>query len=432
MGRCLASIVTIGSVCVVGTSSVFSTPAPLERSISTSRQFIVYGTTTPLRGAIADLAEETKAAALNVLQQRDAWKIPVILSLQFPQANVPELSGNSLRFSQTGSGLKIQLDLTITRDFDVLVIRRQLLRALLLEMIYRDNQDVPAGTLYVEPPDWLVEGMLAADPLQNVSGLIGAVSALANDGRVMPVEQFLQQKFGLIDSAGQRLYRGYSLAFLSLLVNEPNGPYRLTNYVMTLSKSSSDPIADLQSQFPVLSRAAELQTLWRTTVSDLAFRHYQLFTIAQTESQLNQLVGRGDDKPEKSGVDLSRFIRKKLSAEEVAQLRGLKEKLMLLAMQANPILRPLVGGYEQAVDRLLAHKIKDVPGRLSALAAKREQLRTRTSDIDDYMNWFEATKSGVTSGAFTGYLRAAASSSEPPARRRDPLSVYLDALEEQF
>ena len=167
-------------------------------------------------------------------------------------------------------------------------------------------------------------------------------------------------------------------------------------------------------------------------MSDLAFRHYQLFTIAQTESQLNQLVGRGDDKPEKSGVDLSRFIRKKLSAEEVAQLRGLKEKLMLLAMQANPILRPLVGGYEQAVDRLLAHKIKDVPGRLTALAAKREQLRTRTSDIDDYMNWFEATKSGVTSGAFTGYLRAAASSSEPPARRRDPLSVYLDALEEQF
>jgi len=429
LGRHLAVFFGIGVFCILGTNA--ATP-PLERSVSTSRQFIVYGTTTPLRGAVADLAEETKAAALNVLQQRDAWKIPILLNLQFPQANVPELVGNSLRFSQTGSGLKIQLDLTITRDFDVLAIRRELLRAVLLEMIYRDNQDVPAGSFYVEPPDWLIEGMLAADPLQNVSGLIGAVSALANDDRVLPLEQFLQQKFGLLDSAGQRLYRGYSLAFLSLLMNEPNGAYRLTNYVKTLSKASSDPIADLQSQFPVLSRGTELQALWKTTLSSLAFRHYQLFSIAQTETQLNQLIGRGNDKRETSGVDLNRFVRKKLSAEEITQLRALKEKLMLLGIQANPILRPLVGGYEQVVDRLLAHKIKDVPARLTALAGKREQLRTRTSDIDDYMNWFEATKSGATSGAFTGYLRAAASSSEPPARRRDPLSVYLDALEAQF
>jgi len=423
-------ILSVGFLLLVANDRLSS--APVERSISSSRQFIVYGTTTPLRGAVADLAEQTKAAALNVLQRRDSWKIPILLNLQFPQANVPELAGNSLRFSQTGSGLKIQLDLTITRDFEILPIRRQLLRALLLEMIYRDNQDVPAGSFYVEPPDWLLEGLLAADPLQDVTGIIGSVSALASDGRIMPIEQFLQQKFGLLDSAGQRLYRGYALAFLSLLVNEPNGAYRLTNYVTTLSRASSDPIADLQSQFPVLSRGAELETLWETSVSGLALRHYQLFTITQTATQLDQLIQRGNDKPEKSGVDLARFVRKKLSNEEVTQLRALKEKLMLLAMQANPILRPLVAGYEQVIDRLLAHKIKEVPTRLAALAGKREHLRTQTSDIDDYMNWFEATKSGVTSGSFTGYLRAAASSNEPPTRRRDPLSVYLDSLEAQF
>jgi hypothetical protein len=48
------------------------------------------------------------------------------------------------------------------------------------------------------------------------------------------------------------------------------------------------------------------------------------------------------------------------------------------------------------------------------------------------MNWFEATQSRGSSGAFTDYLKAAALASEPEQRRRDPISVYLDVLETQF
>ena len=85
--------------------------APLERSVSTSRQFIVYGTTSLLRGAVSDLAEQTKANLLRMLQQRDQWKTPIVINLQFPQANVPEISPAALYFSQTGAGLKLQFDL---------------------------------------------------------------------------------------------------------------------------------------------------------------------------------------------------------------------------------------------------------------------------------------------------------------------------------
>jgi hypothetical protein len=70
--------------------------------------------------------------------------------------------------------------------------------------------------------------------------------------------------------------------------------------------------------------------------------------------------------------------------------------------------------------------------QLARAEAGRKELRTRAGDIDDYMNWFEVTKSGEDSGAFTGYLRAAARAHAPQPRRRDPLSVYLDSLEAQF
>jgi hypothetical protein len=70
--------------------------------------------------------------------------------------------------------------------------------------------------------------------------------------------------------------------------------------------------------------------------------------------------------------------------------------------------------------------------RLSLLEATRQRLATRMSEIDDYMNWFEATQMSKGSGNFTGYLKAVDQSQLPPPRRHDPLSIYVDALEDQF
>jgi hypothetical protein len=52
--------------------------------------------------------------------------------------------------------------------------------------------------------------------------------------------------------------------------------------------------------------------------------------------------------------------------------------------------------------------------------------------IDDYLNWFEATGLLRPSGEFTGYMRAAERAARPERTKRDAISVYLDALEPQF
>ena len=396
---------------------------PVERSLSASRQFIIYGTTTPLRGAVGEVAEKTKSNLLNLLQQRDDWRIPIILNLQFPQANEPEIPAAQLRFSQTGAGLKIQLDLTISSDFDALALRRQLLRVILLEIIYRQSADLPAGSFYAEPPGWLIEGILAGDALPDRSQIAAAVTPLVQTNRVATLEEFLRQRFVLLDSAGQRVYRAYALAFLQLLLNEPDGSVRLSNYISNLSRASSDPLSDLQSQFPALGNGPEVETRWKSSVANLARMNYELFTVAETERQLGGLLAE---------IKLANLARKRISKAEAAELRPLKEQLILLGVQANPMLKTLVFEYEEIVARLSARKTKGVAGRLAQADAQRKELRSRSSDIDDYMNWFEVTKSGTASGAFSGYLRAAARAHQPQVRRRDPLSVYLDALEGQF
>src|SRR5215467_5456206 len=161
-----------------------------EHSTSPSRQFVIYGADAKVRGAISGLAEQTKTNLLGLLKQRDDWKTPVVVNLQPQQANAPEIPPADLRFSQTGFGIKLQLDLTISRNVDVSLVEREVLRAILLEMIYRKEQHITAGAVLVQPPDWLIDGALALTPGRDRGQLIEAV---ANTEKPLPLEKLLRQ-----------------------------------------------------------------------------------------------------------------------------------------------------------------------------------------------------------------------------------------------
>jgi hypothetical protein len=100
----------------------------------------------------------------------------------------------------------------------------------------------------------------------------------------------------------------------------------------------------------------------------------------------------------------------------------------LLVGTAHPVLRPVAREYEQVAALLARGKRRGIAKRLSHLDITRRELSARMRDIDDYMNWFEATQMETQSGAFNDYLKAMNQSQVSAPRRRDPLSVYLDAL----
>src|SRR5204862_7329526 len=96
-----------------------SLQAPLPaRTVRPSQQFVIYGASAALRGAVSELAEQTKSNLLALLRQPDRWKTPIVINLQPEQANLPEIPPAELRFSQTGFGVKLQLDLTIAQNLD--------------------------------------------------------------------------------------------------------------------------------------------------------------------------------------------------------------------------------------------------------------------------------------------------------------------------
>jgi hypothetical protein len=420
--------VVFGLLWVVTSQLVFA--APQERSVSPSRQFVIYGADAKVRGAVSGLAEQTKANLLTLLRQRDDWKTPIVVNLQPQQANFPEIPPADLRFSQTGFGIKLQLDLTISKNLDVSLVERELLRAILLEMIYRKQPHIRAGAVLVEPPDWLIDGVLVLAPGRDRGPII---EAAGDTEKPLPLEKFLRQRPGVLDSTGRILYRAYAFAFVQMLLDGKNGGAQLTQYIDQLSDSSNDPLADLKAQFPSLANDAE--RTWQLALSRLkTLQTFRLLTFAESEGRLDELLRVKISEPGKpvKVVRLDELARHKLSPSEKMALDQLKRDLMFLIPQTNPVLRPIGREYQELVALLARGKGRGAPKRLSRLEATRQQLAARMSEIDDYMNWFEATQMSSGSGNFTGYLKAVDQSQLQTPRRHDPLSVYVDALEDQF
>ena len=418
-------------MCALGAATAAK---PVEQSISTSRQFIVYGTDVGVRGAICDLAERTKRELLSLLAQRDNWTAVIVINAQYPRANLPELPRLSVDLAQTGFGLKLQLDLVIDSAVSAPEIRRELLRALVLEMIYRAQPNIPAGTAYVLPPDWFLEGVPAQQSnlsRDRVTAILAVPMAAKN---VLPLEKFLAQRPELLDAPARNIYRAYSFALVDLLSRASDGPHRLAQLILDLPASSNDPMAELRSHFPGVFESDGAEATWQKQIAHLAGdQPDHLLGSAETERRLDEILRLkiADSHGEKT-YQLTQFPIFLKQKPPKRRLESLALELRVLAARAHPVYAPIIADYADVSALLLRGKTLDVPRRLERLQNSRKAIAAQMRGIDDYLNWFEATSLAGPSGEFADYLKAAKRAAQPERLKRDPISVYLDALEMQF
>lgn len=364
-----------------------------------------------------------KANLLALLQRRDEWAIPAVINLQARVANLPEVPNSALRVSQTGAGLKLQLDLTISYDMNSSSVEREIMRVILLEMIYRKESSVASGEASVQPPDWLVEGLLAIEPNRDRPSI---TKTLAASNEIMPLETFLHQRLETLDLISRSLYRCYSFGIVQLLAENPAGFGR---YIDNLAFSSNDPVSDLQTAFPAL--AGGFEKIWKSKIAAIReSAKREILSFSQSDERLGELLQTKFSAAARRGpLSLEDVCRSDLNADQRAALKRFSQEVMLFATVANPALRPVVQEYQKLAGQLALGKNHGVAGKLASLKALRVRLFARMGEVDDYMNWFEATQLKTSSGVFDDF-KADAVAARP--KRRDNFSVYLDAMESQF
>ncbi len=428
-------IILFGIVCGCLTSD-WVQAALTERSISVSRQFLVYGPDARLRGVVCDLAESTKKDLLGLLRQHDQWKLPVVIGAQLAQANLPDAQPAMLTLSQTEGGLKLQLDLAIGTDVDPRAIQREIVRALLLEIAYRDGPPVAPGTVSAQIPDWLLEGMAARVSASDTSQAIAPLVQLAAADKIAPLAEVLTQRSSLLDSSSRVVYRAYSLALVEMLTSTPDRAASLITWIKGLPVMAGDPADSLIAHFPMFSAdKGGVNAVWKAGLERLlSAEKTRLLSIDETETALGPLLVIAVAKPPASPStyrldEFANFIRE---PNAPAALQHASQQLLLLGTRANPISRPIVAEYQTIASQLARRKTKGIAARFEHLRTMRAALTRMTRGIDDYMNWFEATQAHGPSGLFVEYMKAAERAADPRPPRRDAISIYLSSLEGQL
>lgn len=412
-----------------------SEASPREQSVSTSRQFIVFGTRVEVRGAICELGESTKRELLGLLGERDQWITPIVINARYSQANTPEDQRLAVDVGQTGSGLKLQLNLLVDAEVSAPQVRREILRALLIEMMYRAKSDLPAGAIYSSPPEWLIEGIPSSQPGFSRDRISSVLALPVASGTVLPLEKFLQQRPQLLDNAGRLLYRSYAVALVELLTGTDQGARGLAAFIADLPTASNDPIANLRQRFPaVFDSPSQAEDRWQRLIARVSTRQpYDLLGGAETGRILKEklrvrIAGHAVSKEYAIG-EFKNFINQAFAKNALVFLA---QDLRALELRANPVFTPIIAEYAAVTASLARGKTAGAAKRLARLDGVREALTAQMGGIDDFLNWYEATSLSGPSGAFNGYMRAAESAAHAVENRRDRISVYLDAIDTQF
>ncbi len=412
----------------------------LPHSFSHSRQFVVYARDPSLRGAVGVLAEDTKTGLLSALGLRDEWQIPIVIDLRAPEGSSPD-SRQAVRWSlgQTGSGLKIELDLLIGEVSRGTRIRDELVRGILLEIAYRDHDRLPAGRSYTPPPPWLVTGLSAY--LENLEDGVSAsmFSALLPTTQALSITEFLSREPATMDSTSRAVYRAYAYNLVCLLLREMDGGRAgLVTFVRALPDMTYEDArgaAALGRQFPELASPDSLDKWWTLGLARLSESdRYQIFSVRETDQRLQaaltfNVAADAKKKQAAKTYTLSDFREFASLKRSRAALEGPRVALATLSGQANPLYREIVADYAHLVSALIRGRTAGVDEKLRLLASQRQDMLKYRDEVSDYMNWYEATQAATQSGSFEDYFHTVRQlDAHQSVHRPDPISVYLDAL----
>ncbi|HBJ85719.1 MAG TPA: hypothetical protein DDZ88_17970 [Verrucomicrobiales bacterium] len=118
--------------------------------------------------------------------------------------------------------------------------------------------------------------------------------------------------------------------------------------------------------------------------------------------------------------------------DRVAILNHNIATLRALELRVSPLFRPVVTGYLAAVTDLQQGKTKDMDKRLAALHEFALIAYQKSIAVRDYLDWFEASAGSGLSGKFEDFLNLPKLIEKELPPRTDPISKYLDAIDQEF
>ncbi len=430
-------------------------------------QFRVYGKVKEQRTVLLEEAEATRRMLTAALGMDPVFTFPVVMQIRETSAIRPGQPAVWSAISQTDDGFRMEINLVPKNNaVDGPLLRQELVRCLLAEMLLRPHAASDLSGRDTPPPDWLLHGVLELLDYQALGRPSDAFSTVFRLGRVLSIDDIFAADPRFMDSVSSMIYRSSCCGLLLMLMEQKNAGQGVKELFKILALMSGDDATAIARACPDLNLSGNsLGKWWSLQLATMAQPGMdELLSPHETEEQLSRAL-RMELPPEptvaaKPRKGLAKLFGKKKSGtpeteqqpaavtqtcslEEYSRVLPRKDRAAILgrvnlaltqmALRAHPLYRPLIGQYQALIKALSdGKKEKEAAATLASLAGLRRTLQRDLQKSEDYLDWYEATQTDGISSAFDGYLRTVEALTRPAAPRRDPLCRYLNLMESEY
>lgn len=408
------------------------------KSTSASRQFVVYCSDATLRVRVTSFVEEVKRDVLDLIGERDRWRTPIVIAIEAATDPAAIRTPVRVRLAETPEGPTIQLTVTIGEDPAAVHLQKHIVRAVLLDFMYRDRKG-QSGDEYAEAPWWIVAGAIEKFRQRDLGVDSDVFQRLIETNKLPAVTDFLAGRGQQFGGSAAAFDNACAHALLQLLLDQPEGKPRLAQLLRHWPDARGDAVAALARAYPALGPdATSLQKWWTLNLARFsAAERYRGLSAEETDRQLQALLELEvmvdkAGKKQRFPVGAFKDFMKLRGARTAAQAQ--QKEIVALSTKANALLRPVLADYEQVFALLGKGRTRGVAERIHQAEVYRTAVLLRKNEIADYLNWFEATQMGGRSGAFDNYLRAARAVEKEPQHSATSaaISAYLDLIEDEL
>jgi len=399
---------------------------PENRTVSSSKRFTVFGGTREQRSDLARRAERLKDGLRRELGTADGGGDPILLVLT---------PGDALRlrqprvfvqvFDADEAGRKIEVNIAPSALADAAAVDAGILRALLLATSLQKQKF--AGGRFVDPPWWLVSAMSAV-MARGEAGRDSPVYAALLEGKGMPrLDKFLRQNGESLRGRAREIYAAQSYALYLALSEQAGGKSRIVENIM-LSEPPRDPVERFERTWPdLLAEPDRAARIWALSVARLAAPERVEFVSAAESGQRLSAVLTSLENPDSSEDPVALLVEMARTPEGRFRLEQAAAELRRLGFRAHPLYTALVEEYRVLFDDLSRKKRRGFAAKFGEAEDLRWALDARSTEITDFLNWYQANAPDAQPIVSVSRVLPP----EPPVRRNDAISRFLDSVEQR-
>lgn len=416
-----------------------------NHALSRSKQFRISGGNALGRGLCVILAEDAKDELLQVLSRSDDWKIPVSVTLHGEPGDPLPATTIASRLLVVGGVHQLRLDVHLGEGLRIERFKRAVTEMLLYERALRASPSVDGAVALAIPP-WLSIGLREAIAWRQQQSDRRLYAAMFKQGNAYQADDLFavsRAQHIKLDEASRVAFRVSAGSMVMALLEQPQGRDAFRKFLDEAASYQGEMALLLRRHFPELNLSSKsLAKWWALQLANQGGLNLltDVMGVAETERRLAEALflelpvpaEAEADQPRRVPVDAWKSLEGLEPAQRAAAVKPAQAALVHLSYRCFPSYRPLLVEYQKQLVRMAQGQQESLGQALGELAEARRIMSAKARRGRDYLDWFEITRARQTSGAFDDYLRLKQELEERQGKRDDPVSNYLDRMEELF